>query len=486
MRSIGWGPFQFWTRHRTQEPGATLFQGLRVRLTLWYCGVLCAALILFGVTLYLAAQYALMQPVQETTRSHALMHEHLWQGDDMARDACPMFGQQGQFGPPPHDGDFSIPEIVVCFDQNATLLAGENVANLPGVLINNSLAQQALQSSMGHASGIVDTGAPNGRIYRYAQVVWNQAGGVIGVIVVGEFIRAQDTALATLLTLLLSIGGGALLCAGLGGLFMANRALGPARLAWSNQQRFIADASHELRTPLTLMRADAEVLLRGRQRMDAEDADLLEDIIVEASHMATITTNLLTLARLDSQEAHQEQEVVDLVAVARKVVRRVQSLADQRDITIKQSFIENAYVIGDPVLLEQAALVLLDNAIKYNRPAGSLHVRVVSQDQHVILEVQDSGIGISAEHLPYLGERFYRVDKARSRAAGGTGLGLSIARSIASSHGGQLFLTSQAEQGTLAVLQFPEAREARTIAPRISSAKDAQEPVPPASETQNK
>jgi signal transduction histidine kinase len=462
--------FQRGEGRHTPESGAALFRGLRVRLTLWYCGVLGAALVLFGVALYLGTQYALMQPVQDATKNHAEMHAHQWQGEGRSQDACPSFAPQGQFGPLPHDGQFSLPEIIICFDQSGNLLQGENTTGLPQAFLSNSLAEQALQSSTGCFSDTIDTGDPNGRIYRYAQVVWNQSGGVAGVVVAGESIKAQDNALSTLLTLLLSIGGGALLCAGLGGLFLANRALAPARLAWANQQRFIADASHELRTPLTLMRADAEVLLRGRQRMDAEDADLLDDIVVEANHMARITTDLLTLARLDNQATHREHEVIDLASLAGKVVRRVQSLADQQNIILHEEYTRHAYVIGDPGLLEQAVLVLLDNAIKYNRPAGSIRINVSIQQEHALLKVQDSGIGITAEHLPYLGERFYRVDKARSRAAGGTGLGLSIARGIASAHDGQLTLESLPGQGTIATLSLPLAHEAHTMLPRPDQA----------------
>src|SRR5205823_1991570 len=149
--------------------------------------------------------------------------------------------------------------------------------------------------------------------------------GYIGVVVIGETVQEQESALSLLLTLLLSIGGVALLGAGVGGLFLANRALDPARLAWSNQQRFIADASHELRTPLTLLRADAEVLLRGRDRLDAEDAALLEDIVVEGNRMARLSNNLLMLARLDNTSLHREHEVVNLAELSQKGARRVQA-----------------------------------------------------------------------------------------------------------------------------------------------------------------
>lgn len=468
MRRFNIWPLRRRGGHHTQESGAALFRGLRVRLTLWYCGVLVAALVIFGVALYFGAQIALFKPAQDRTANLARIHARQWWNnsnrDDLPGQGCPWFHPNGQPVPPAPGQGFYMLDMTICYDANGALLTGQNTAGLSAAFLGNTLALQALQSSTGWASDTVNTGGSVGLVYRYAVVFTDPVNGSVkGVVVAGESIEAQQSALSTLLALLLSIGSGALLCAGLGGLFLANRALDPARLAWANQQRFIADASHELRTPLTLMRADAEVLLRGRKRMETEDANLLEDIVVEVKHMAKITTNLLTLARLDTRFAHREHEVVSLTQLAGQMVRRVQALANQRGITIHEQYAGTSYVIGDPTLLEQVVLVLLDNAIKYNQPGGTISVRTLVQRECVSLEVLDSGIGITAEHLPYLGERFYRVDKARSRAAGGTGLGLSIARSIASTHGGQLTLTSQPGQGTVATLLLPLARLARTM-----------------------
>jgi signal transduction histidine kinase len=348
-----------------------------------------------------------------------------------------------------------MPEQVACFDQNGNLLPGQNTTGFPAAFLTNTLVKTALQTGQ-PAHDIVDAGGTTGQIYRYALVVPNQTGsGNAGVLLVGESVQAQESALSLLLTLLLSTGGVALLGAGLGGLFLANRALAPARLAWANQQRFIADASHELRTPLTLLRADAEVLLRGRERLEADDAALLEDIVIEANRMAHLSNSLLTLARLDNTSLHREHEVVDLVELAQNSVRRVQALAEQSGITIQMENAGSPHVIADPLLLEQAVLVLLDNAIKYNHAGGHVIVRTEAKDARALLEVRDNGAGIAAEHLPHLGERFYRVDKARSREAGGTGLGLSIARTIAVTHGGSLSFSSVPEQGTTVTLTLP-------------------------------
>jgi signal transduction histidine kinase len=463
-----WGLWPGRKKYHPQEAGAALFQGLRFRLTLWYCGVLSIALILFGIALYFGTQYFLLSPIASAAQFHAQGHEHEWLNGQYY-NACPFVppGQSGPFGQNfgGFGQSFQMPEIAVCYNQNGTLPANENTSGLPSSFLNNDLAKSVLQTGKS-ASGIVNGGS-YGPIFRYAQAVPNPSGsGYIGVILIGETISSQESALALLLDLLLGLGAVALLGAGVGGLFLANRALAPARLAWSNQQRFIADAAHELRTPLTLLRADAEVLLRGRERLEEDDAMLLEDIVAEANHMGNLATNLLTLARLDNGAAHREHEVINLTALSQEIVRRVQSLAEQRGITVQVQGDDNLYVIGDPLLLEQAILGLLDNAVKYNRQGGQILVRTKSQDGQAILEVADTGIGIAAEHLPHLGERFYRVDKARSREAGGTGLGLSIARNIALLHGGTLHIASVPGQGTTVTLTLPLAQ--RTSANRSS------------------
>ncbi len=459
-----WNRPAWWPRFRrsrlSQEPGAVLFQGLRVRLTLWYCLVLGVAMVLFSVALYFSVQHFLLQPVEDAAAARAQGQVHQWFEDQFDHGCNPsdFQNQSGQGGPPFPGQEQSMNEIIACFDQSGSLIVQQGyTTSLPSAFLDKDLALAALQSPSDHSGDIVNGGSA-GPIYRYAQVVSSPAGDV-GVIVVGESIQTQESELTLLLTVLLVVGSVTLLGAGVGGLFLSNRALAPARLSWANQQRFIADAAHELRTPLTLLRADAEVLLRGRKRLDEEDAALLEDIVAEAQHMSNLASNLLTLARLDSGTRHREHEVVNLAALVQEGARRAQALAEQRGVTVQAESRGDTYVIGDPVLLEQAMLALLDNAIKYNRQGGRVIARSGEQDGKAFLEVHDTGIGIPPEHMPHLGERFYRVDKARSREAGGTGLGLSIAQRIARVHNGQLTLSSVPEQGTTVTITLPPVRE---------------------------
>jgi signal transduction histidine kinase len=347
----------------------------------------------------------------------------------------------------------------VCFEvEDDDLEPTDDVKELepepPHEFLDDDLAHRAL--AQGTASDVMDGGHEVGALYRTAQVVRDRSSGsVLGVVQGGRSIAEQRSALTALRTILLALGGVALLVATLGGLFLSGRALAPARLAFARQQAFIADASHELRTPLTLLRANAEVLLRRRDRFDPEDAALLEDIVAETAHMDHLASNLLTLARLDANRLQLEYDVVDLSELIAAIARRVAALAAERQIVVEVAADRRVVIVGDRQALEQAALILVDNALKYTPPGGRVTLRAGTSDGEAHLVVADTGVGIDPAHLPRLGERFYRVDKARSRETGGVGLGLAIARGIAAAHGGTLRLESQPGRGTTATLTFP-------------------------------
>ncbi len=456
----------FWPRkHGAEaEPGARMFGRLRSHLTLWYSAVLAGMLIVFGIVLYLSVQQMLFEPVKDGVIRQANQYAANWQADPLDLYGCTM--QHHDQGLPPPNTPPQIFNgqvfIFACYNPNTGYVVGnvttgnETGLDLSNPFLADPLFKQAIEN--GTASDTINCGSEYGDVYRYAEVVPSPTGnGILGVVQVGGSVSTQESVMNLLLILLLILGVATLLAAGLGGFLLAERALVPARLAFTRQQAFIADASHELRTPLTLMRADAELLLHGRKKIDPDDAALLEDIVSEAGHMAALANNMLTLARLDAGRFHMERDVVDLAEVANDVVKRVQALAQERGVTVQMERGVQALVLGDRVLLEQVALILVDNAIKYNRSQGSVRVRAFVAQGQAYLEVADTGIGIASEHLPHLGERFYRVDKARSREAGGAGLGLSIARSVAASHQGTLTLTSVPGQGTTALLSLPAA-----------------------------
>ncbi len=431
---------------RTQamvEPSGALFAGVRRRLTLWYVGVLAAALLLAGGVLYFGVQHTLYQNLDDTLASGVRPF------NDPRRDGQ-AFSCPSRFAPPPGSRNVGI----ACFSPTGALIgASDSVAAIPA-FTDNALATAALQRGSNAFDTINSTS--EGPVRRFASVVRDIASGQpVGVIVVGVAIQSEINTLRILLIALLATGGLALAVATLGGLFLSARALDPVRLGFQRQQAFIADAAHELRTPLTLMRADADVLLRSRHRFDPEDADLVADIAAEAAHMSALTTTMLDMARLDAGQTHLEREVVDLVAVIGAAVQRTDAYARTAQVALSYAHTGDVRTLGDPTLLTQATLILVDNAIKYNRPEGSVVVHAARVEGRAVITVTDTGIGIAAADLRHLGERFYRADKARSRETGGAGLGISIARTIATLHGGDLTYTSTTGQGTTATLTVP-------------------------------
>jgi signal transduction histidine kinase len=457
-RSLWWVQERWpWLRRRLAEPSAALFTRIRLGLIAWYIGVLVAILGIAGLLLYVGMQGTVLAPVNDALAIYAAQYGGSWRAV-----GSPPCGSQPVLSISKFDNKGVLPSYVSCYDQNGRFLGIGPISNP----MSNDTAQSAIdqfttanlaQVALAHGSAIdtIDGGATVGAIQRYALTVYDSRGGVLGVVQIGYQVQAYENSLHTLTTWLLLTGILTIVGAGLGGWFLAARALEPARLAAGRQRAFIADAAHELRTPLTLMRANAEALLYHRDQLPTDDAELLDDIVTESGHMTQLAGNLLTLARLDAGVAHMEPDVVEVNELLACAARRTRALALQQHITIIVESTEPVYVIGDRALLEEATIILLDNAIKYNRPDGHVFLQAQRREQWAQLEIRDTGIGIDATHLAHIGERFYRVDTAHARQTGGAGLGVSIARSIAVAHQGTLTYTSVFHQGTTATLILP-------------------------------
>lgn len=216
---------------------------------------------------------------------------------------------------------------------------------------------------------------------------------------------------------------------------------------------FVANVSHELRTPLASMRAMAETLQEGALR-DEDVADrFLGTIVSEADRLTRISEDLLILSNAESKEP--KTEVFDLSELVFDVVSRFEPKAQEAGITLSVHMPEHVDLEASPDQIEQVLVNLVDNAIKYTPEGGRVSVEGKTQDGKVALEVRDTGIGIMAEDLPRVFERFYRVDKARSRASGGTGLGLSIVKNIVESHRGEVKVKSEFNHGSTFSLVLP-------------------------------
>ncbi len=462
------------------DPSASMFQRIRRSMTLLYTAVLAVTLLLAGAVLYVAVRQTVQQQVLDVAQGILNGDIHNISGDWL-RNAD--FLQNGAITCPVGGPD-SNRIIFACYDSRGALIQTSTYATYfmesTGLrFTETSLVSKALSNPSVCANDVLR--GSSGDLMREACVVRDTTTGqTLGVILAGRPIGPTLELLEALLVLLLIVGGLTIAVSAIGGFILSARALKPARLAYARQQRFIGDVSHELRTPLTLLRADAEMLLRGRARLDPDDAELLDDIVDETARLATLTSNLLTLARLDSANHLPERETLDLAEVAANVTRRTAAFASEKQVTVRATAPGGLLVNGVRDLIDQAALILVDNAIKYNHPEGQVEVRAERRGDRVALIVSDTGPGVAPEHLEHLGERFYRPDKARTRRLeqdGGAGLGIAIARSVAALHQGALTFTSAPGQGLTATLELPAAR-ARHTAPHDDHTDAASAPAP--------
>jgi two-component system heavy metal sensor histidine kinase CusS len=233
-----------------------------------------------------------------------------------------------------------------------------------------------------------------------------------------------------------------------------NAMIGRLERSFAEIRRFTADASHELRTPLTAIRTEAEVALAKPMGL-VEHQQLLGSILEECDRLTRLTDQLLALAREDAGAARQVHEPLDLTALVQDVAETMRLLAEAKGLHLRVEASGVVGIQGDAARLREVFFNLLDNAIKYTPERGELEVRAGRQGANAIVTIRDTGIGISTEHLPHVFDRFYRVDKARSRAEGGTGLGLSIAQSIIAAHGGRIELASTPGRGTTCTVTLP-------------------------------
>ena len=292
--------------------------------------------------------------------------------------------------------------------------------------------------------------------YRLYSLPVVEHGQTLAVVQVGRSVEQHERQLRLVLLLLAVSGGGGLVLATIGGLWLAGRALRPVRESFDRQRAFVADASHELRTPLTLVRGNAEMLaMSPTARLSDEDREYLDGVLRETQHIERLVSDLGTLARMDEGRLHLQIEPLDAADLVREAGRDAQLLAGQRRLEIRAWAEDHLPVAGDPVRLRQLLVALLDNAVRYTPDGGRIEIEGRRADGRVEVRVSDTGPGIPPEHLPRVFERFYRVDPSRSRSRGGTGLGLPIARGIAEAHGGSLRAESKQGKGTTFIVSLP-------------------------------
>jgi heavy metal sensor kinase len=451
---------------------------IRWRLTLWYGAVLALVLVVFGSSVYLMMRHA------------------LW-----ARAGAGLLMESAEV------------EQEIARAKDAALLTTwleRRFAHHPGFDIQVSAVQGApiFRSERIHDSGLPFPStppSPGGTLFldRNLERGHYQIShrGVLGpngplVVQVAGSLAQNERELGELLTVLWLAGPLALITALVGGYFLARRALAPvdrmtaeagaitaahldrrlqvgnhgdeldrlaltlngmiARLerSFEETRRFTADAAHELRTPLAVIHNAAEVALTGPHEA-GQNRRFFEDILEEEERLKRLTEQLLFLCREDAGLLAEVRHPVCLETIVRQAAEPMSELAAANGLVLTVGSLSACRVAGDPDGLRRLLFNLLDNAIKYTPEGGKVEVGCECQNGSAELSVSDTGIGIPAEHIPHIFDRFYRVDPARSREAGGTGLGLSICRVIAESHGGTIRLESSTAKGTRAVVTLP-------------------------------
>jgi heavy metal sensor kinase len=476
-----------------------MFHSLRWRLTGWYVLLLAGVLLLFSAGTYLAVRKLLHDNLNDGLEHQA---ELIAQAVTIERDE-PTLPREVRLAER-RSNDF----FMRLYRGDGVLVFADTREGQKLPALSDSL-EDALRGETEFTQARVGAS-----IFQVATYPVIRDGRVVGALQVGLSTDDVEETLWTLLKVLLALAPALLVLASGGGLFLANRALAPidritrtaqrisaenlsgriglhgpddevGRLAWTfdamlarleeafeRQRRFTADASHELRTPLTAILGQIDVAL-DRPREAATYRATLTTMREQAQRLARLVGDLLFLARADAQSAPLVVEAIDMSALLQAVVAQLEPLAAARDQRLELTSVP-LKVNGNEDDLIRLFLNLLDNAIRYTPPGGQIRLSCGCDRGEVVIRLRDSGPGIAPEHLPQLFDRFYRVDRGRSRAHGGSGLGLAIAQSIAHTHGGRIAVKSNIGQGSTFTVSLPAAGQLdRPLEHSITVAPDA-------------
>ncbi len=460
-----------------------MLDSVRTRLTLWYAGVLAVSLIVFAVLVYYAAARIFYARQDESLRSTA---------ETVASAYVQELDEEGSVA-----------------KANDVVLAQMVFPNRYVEVVNPEGRMVAWSSNLNaHPINVPPEKLTEARQLRVSFVAQNGLRVAVvplspdpkrqlGFALVAEPLNVIEESLRRLRRAFVAGVPLILLLASLGGYFLARKSLSPialmseqtrritaeklssrldvanprdeagqlattinallARLdaAFKEQQRFIADASHELRTPLAVLRGEAEVAL-GQERETREYQEALTLIKDEAERLTRIVENLFLLARQPVDTLSPVKEPLHLDEVVVECARAAQVLAAQKGLRLNVSnSLPRVRLNGDDEMLKRMLMNLLDNAVKYTAPGGEICVALALHNGSARIVVTDTGFGIPAEDQARIFDRFYRVDKARSRALGGAGLGLSIAHWIVEAHGGTITVESVTGRGSIFTVELP-------------------------------
>ena len=452
---------------------------IRLRLTLWYVLLLAVILAVFAAGVYLLLRHSLYENLDESihNRASTLLNIVQYDGD---RLFLPEQAPSRELSPEEH--------FVRVFDVCGEVSFGDTQVAVDTKAVASALAGKITGRS---AENVADDDPIRVITFPVVRDV-----GILGALEVGQ---SEDDVSETLASLLLIIGFAypvTLIVAGFGGVFLAGRALSPidditktvrqisaedlgqrlnlslpddevgrlartfdemtARLeiAFRRQRNFTADASHELRTPLTVIKGQIDVSLQ-KERGSEEYREVLRAVNEEVDHLVRLAESLLSLTRADAGQISPVLAEVGIADLIGGVVEQVRPLAIDRQVGLQLDDGPLVAIHADEDLMLHLMLNLLDNAIKNTPSGGQVIVGWSTSGSQVEVRVQDTGAGIASEHIPFLFDRFYRVDKGRNRVEGGVGLGLAISRWIAQAHGGSIQVESAPGEGSTFTVLIP-------------------------------
>jgi signal transduction histidine kinase len=428
---------------RERQVRAESLSHLRRRLTLWYAGTFSLILIVLGWGLFIVIRAQFSRDLAASLRENT----------DRVRQRL----VAGQVTP---GSPFASTPPAANVDSEATLY----LFTADGRAIEPPQAESWIRDAALHAAraGKVDRehDAENEvTFFLHAERVDLPNGDRYVAAAVRKDVEFEDRYSALIAAFISAAVIALVLLAG-GGWFLVRQSTAPVEASIEQMRRFVADAAHELRTPLTILRSRTEVALQ-QPREASSYQQTLRGIESDARHLGGIVEDLFTLARADAGERPRVSQRLSLDDIALDAAQAARVVAQAKGVTLDVMEFEEARADGDPALLRQLFMILLDNAVKFTEAGGRVTMRVGSDAGHATVSVEDTGIGIPAEHVPRIFDRFYRTDVARTPGQmadggrAGAGLGLSIARWIADVHAAHMSVDSRPGVGTRMTVRFP-------------------------------
>jgi signal transduction histidine kinase len=421
------------------RPGDALLARLRLRLAAWYLATLVGIVLLLGVGLFLAIRHQVTGQLRESLRQATAQVERAARTRELEASVAGRVIDALE--------ELRIPDRQLFLTD--TLGMSQTPTPVPAWI-----ATAAIEAARrGRYDGTFHRHHET-RLRLHAERFVLDGGMPLIAVAVASEVELEDRYAALIAAFGIAAATAVLLVAA-GGWLLVRESTAPIERNIAQMRRFMADAAHELRTPITVLRTQAEVALQ-RDRSAPEYVGALRTIEAESDRLARLVDQLLTLARADAGEQRPQLARLFLDDIVSDAIGSANAMAGSRDVQLALEEFGEAAVMGDPELLRQLVMILLDNAIKFSPPGGRVRIAVAPTVDGAELRISDDGPGIAPHDTPHLFDRFYRGDPARQRgtAASGAGLGLAIAQWIAGIHAATITVASEPGHGAAFTVRF--------------------------------